>query len=736
MKKKLLTLALLAWGLTYSTSALAETESTLVTVYSQDYEGVAATDWATGAGQLSLVTGDATYGSYTKLWANSSSGDRTAYWNAFSGDLTDGYIDADLTSAGYNIDMDIVLQQDNSARNQQFVVVTTSPSSISINSVWTGTDNLFSLSQNAASSTTWNINDLDNGGTTTATLESDTWYHLCLNVTTSGVTYTITNGSETIATGSNDETYDELPTFMGFVAMVGRTAYSTYAYQYYDNIKVTKYVEGVVANDPTITLSGINGASRTYTITCADGETIHYLLPGATEYVTGDATSIQVETSTSGTLSAYTTIGSATSNTVSATVEATELTLATPTITASSYASNAYTVTLASDQSGVTLNPAATIYYSIDGATAVAGTSVSVPEGSTITAYAVAEGYTNSGTATWTAVARPTTTIWTQDYRNLVSGGPYDLVLNTDADFSVNSTDFYNITGYGTDGSTLDVTTNVGVSTTNTPRIRYRDTSNNGLLFQSASTIGIQNLEVGQVIAITGTNIVPTANYGVTYEDGMSVTNEYYFTATDTEASIDISNGTYNYLYTITVLGEAATTESVTVDAAGYATYVTKNAVQTVDGVTLYAVTDGDEYVTLTAVEAAPAGTPLLIEAAAAGTYELTIIDEADAVTTALVAATEDVTCTGSEYVLAEGTEGVGFYKATEGTILAAGKCYISSASAAKVLRIINEATGVAEVEAVAETVADGAAYNLAGQKVNANAKGIVIINGKKYVNK
>ena len=31
---------------------------------------------------------------------------------------------------------------------------------------------------------------------------------------------------------------------------------------------------------------------------------------------------------------------------------------------------------------------------------------------------------------------------------------------------------------------------------------------------------------------------------------------------------------------------------------------------------------------------------------------------------------------------------------------------------------------------------ADAPAYNIAGQRVNKNAKGIVIINGKKYINK
>ncbi|MCI7045718.1 MAG: hypothetical protein MR968_05540, partial [Prevotella sp.] len=42
-------------------------------------------------------------------------------------------------------------------------------------------------------------------------------------------------------------------------------------------------------------------------------------------------------------------------------------------------------------------------------------------------------------------------------------------------------------------------------------------------------------------------------------------------------------------------------------------------------------------------------------------------------------------------------------------------------------------ATGITEVNANNDTKA---AYNLAGQRVMPNAKGLVIINGKKYFNK
>ena len=50
-----------------------------------------------------------------------------------------------------------------------------------------------------------------------------------------------------------------------------------------------------------------------------------------------------------------------------------------------------------------------------------------------------------------------------------------------------------------------------------------------------------------------------------------------------------------------------------------------------------------------------------------------------------------------------------------------------------KIIQIGGEGTGIAAVKA---EKADGAIYNLAGQKVNANYKGVVIQNGKKYLQK
>lgn len=80
-----------------------------------------------------------------------------------------------------------------------------------------------------------------------------------------------------------------------------------------------------------------------------------------------------------------------------------------------------------------------------------------------------------------------------------------------------------------------------------------------------------------------------------------------------------------------------------------------------------------------------------------------------------------------------------GFYKYT-GETLNANKAYLvvpeaAAASAKGINIVIGNPTGVTEVK-TAENAADAPIYNIAGQKVTKNAKGIVIINGKAYINK
>lgn len=95
------------------------------------------------------------------------------------------------------------------------------------------------------------------------------------------------------------------------------------------------------------------------------------------------------------------------------------------------------------------------------------------------------------------------------------------------------------------------------------------------------------------------------------------------------------------------------------------------------------------------------------------------------------------VNTTGTILVLGMVNGKVGFALPAEGvTTLAANKAYIivDPAAAAKgVSFVVDEATAINSVNTENN---NSAVYNLAGQRVNANTKGIVIVNGKKMLNK
>ena len=101
-----------------------------------------------------------------------------------------------------------------------------------------------------------------------------------------------------------------------------------------------------------------------------------------------------------------------------------------------------------------------------------------------------------------------------------------------------------------------------------------------------------------------------------------------------------------------------------------------------------------------------------------------------------------DLTYESCAYVIATkgADEEAGFYYVNTDITVPAGKAYLYNPQAeAKALKITfadgSEATGIESVLAGAETEAPAAFYNLSGQKVGKNYKGVVIGNdGKKYV--
>ena len=110
----------------------------------------------------------------------------------------------------------------------------------------------------------------------------------------------------------------------------------------------------------------------------------------------------------------------------------------------------------------------------------------------------------------------------------------------------------------------------------------------------------------------------------------------------------------------------------------------------------------------------------------------------------AFVGVTEDIEALASEdngtnYILNDGVNGVGFYLAADKAV-AAGKAYLKvPAEGAKnfyTLTIVDDemTTGISEVKANA--LLKDVIYSISGQRVGDNYKGVVIVNGKKVLKK
>ena len=179
-------------------------------------------------------------------------------------------------------------------------------------------------------------------------------------------------------------------------------------------------------------------------------------------------------------------------------------------------------------------------------------------------------------------------------------------------------------------------------------------------------------------------------------------------------------------------------TVSATVTSAGWATYVTPYAVEFSEG-DAYVVTAAGTSTTLEAVTKVPADTPVLLKDE--GTKTATVIASAtDPASNLLKVSNGSVVGDDATiYVLANKDNGVGFYLWDKtAAAIPEGKVYLDTkGSGAKGLEFISfENAETDGIKAVSTKVENGVRYNLAGQKVGADYKGIVIVNGKKMLNK
>lgn len=194
-------------------------------------------------------------------------------------------------------------------------------------------------------------------------------------------------------------------------------------------------------------------------------------------------------------------------------------------------------------------------------------------------------------------------------------------------------------------------------------------------------------------------------------------------------------------------LTEYKETEVPVSETADYATLYLGQAAYIPEGVEVYSVTAATNgYATLTAVEGVlPANTGVILKNAGTYTFK-TAGATGSAEGNLLRGSVENAYVAGPAYVLANGTNGVGLYKATlnkdaEGAVGTthflnkANKAYLpATASSARFLSFdFGTETAIENIEG-AENGSNAVIYDLSGRRVQKAQKGLYIVNGKKVV--
>jgi hypothetical protein len=185
----------------------------------------------------------------------------------------------------------------------------------------------------------------------------------------------------------------------------------------------------------------------------------------------------------------------------------------------------------------------------------------------------------------------------------------------------------------------------------------------------------------------------------------------------------------------------ALTGVALTVSDAKWATFSSTNPLDfsAVEGLKAYTATNNNGTIQYSAVSGAvPANTGILVSAEA-GVYNIPVAEAAPApvVNDFVGTADGEAVSDGTYYALANKSNGIGLYPVASGVAIPVNKAYIVVASQAKPFYgFAGEVTAIGALEHAAPGIEASVVFNLAGQKVDKSYKGIVIINGKKHLNK
>lgn len=235
-------------------------------------------------------------------------------------------------------------------------------------------------------------------------------------------------------------------------------------------------------------------------------------------------------------------------------------------------------------------------------------------------------------------------------------------------------------------------------------------------------------------------------------ESTTAINNDSWYPANNVSISIPVK-GIYDITISFNgnedspvVTGTATkTAEAVTIGASGWATTVTNSALDFSDvtAFTAYTATVDGSTVTLNEVDDVQAETGLVLKGAEE-TYYIPVIGSSETDKGSLMfSSTLTYTTWGSNnfyglHINKSGEAQFAMIDRSKGEVtIPAGKAFLMLENAtARELSVVfagETTTGIANVKAAKE---DGLYYNLNGQRVNAPAKGLYIVNGKKVIKK
>ena len=173
----------------------------------------------------------------------------------------------------------------------------------------------------------------------------------------------------------------------------------------------------------------------------------------------------------------------------------------------------------------------------------------------------------------------------------------------------------------------------------------------------------------------------------------------------------------------------------ITVGSAGYATMILPFAASIPDGMTVYTASIGTDAVTLNEAETIAANTPYIVKGTANTTYTFYGIADADDYSygNKLVGTYEESkTVDAGDYVLYDGDNGIGFYKAGSSVTIEQCHAYLPASAVtgeAKALRFVfpDDANAITAMESDADATVVGR-YTLDGTQIQAPQQGINIL--------